>query len=51
MRAGPQWARKAAYAGLLAGLPGMGQNFQFFDPATRGEVSLLLYNLLHLPGN
>ncbi|HEY5529282.1 MAG TPA: hypothetical protein VIL51_07555 [Thermoleophilia bacterium] len=51
MRVGPQWARKAACAGLLAGLQGMGQNFQFFDPATRGEVSLLLYNLLHLPGN
>ena len=51
VRVGPQWARKAAYAGLLAGLQGMGQSFQFFDPATRGEVSLLLYNLLHLPGN
>jgi hypothetical protein len=41
------WARKAASAGLLNGLTGMGPGYDFFAPATRGEVCVLLYNLLH----
>lgn len=41
------FARRAAYAGLLDGLQGMGSGYPFFDPATRGEVCVLLYNLLH----
>jgi len=36
------WARKAAYAGLLDGLQGMGRGFDFFAPATRGEVAEVL---------
>ena len=36
------WARKAAYAGLLDGLRGMGPDFNFFAPATRGEVAEVL---------
>jgi hypothetical protein len=40
-------ARQAAYAGLLQGLVGLGGDYDFFNPATRGEVCLLLYNLLH----
>ena len=36
------WARKAAYAGLLDGLQGMGPSFDFFAPATRGEVAEVL---------
>jgi hypothetical protein len=40
-------ARAAAYAGLLDGIQGMGPSYAFLDPATRGEVSALLYNLLH----
>jgi len=40
------WARKAAYAGLLNGLQGMGPGYAFFTSATRGEVCVLLYNLL-----
>ena len=40
------WARKAAYAGLLEGLQGMGAGFNFTTSATRGEVCVLLYNLL-----
>lgn len=40
------FARKAAYAGLLDGLQGVGPGFAFFDPATRGEVCALLFNLL-----
>ncbi len=39
------WARKAAYAGLLDGLAGMGQSYDFFQSATRGECAQLLYNL------
>ena len=42
-----QTARKAAYAGLLDGLPGMGPGYRFLDYATRGEVCVILYNLLH----
>ena len=41
------FARRAAFAGLLAGLEGMGPGYDFFVPATRGEVSVVLYNLLH----
>jgi len=40
-------ARKAAHAELLTGLQGMGPGYDFFLPATRGEVAVLLYNLLH----
>ncbi|MCL5734753.1 MAG: S-layer homology domain-containing protein [Actinobacteria bacterium] len=42
------FARKAAHAGLLTGLQGMGPDYEFFKPATRGEVAVLLYNLLHM---
>lgn len=41
------WARRAAYAGLLGGLQGMGPGYDFWAPATRGEVCVVLYNLLH----
>jgi large repetitive protein len=41
------WARRAAGAGLLNGLAGMGPGYDFFAQATRGEVCVLLYNLLH----
>lgn len=41
------WARKAAFAGLLSGLQGMGPEYNFWAPASRGEVCVLLYNLLH----
>ena len=41
-----QNARKAAYAHLLDGLQGIGQTYNFLAPATRGEVCVLLYNLL-----
>jgi hypothetical protein len=37
-----QNARKAAYAGLLDGLQGMGPSFNFFASATRGEVAEVL---------
>jgi len=40
------WARRAAYAGLLDGLAGMGPDFDFLKPATRGEVCVLLEGLL-----
>ena len=36
------WARKAAYAGLLDDLKGMGPGFDFLAPATRGEVAEVL---------
>ncbi len=39
-------ARKAAYAGLLDGWEGVGPSFDFYSPATRGEVCLVLYNML-----
>src|SRR5680860_1436098 len=42
------WARRAAYAGLLSGLQGMGPGYDFWAPATRGEGCVVLYNLLHL---
>lgn len=35
-------ARKAAYAGLLDGVRGMGPGFDFFAPASRGEVAEVL---------
>ncbi|MFH1833496.1 MAG: kelch repeat-containing protein, partial [bacterium] len=41
-------ARRAAYAGLLQGLEGMGPDFDFFGDATRGECAQLLRNLLLL---
>ena len=40
------FARKAASAGLLDGLVGMGPDYDFTAPATRGEVCALLYHLL-----
>jgi subtilisin family serine protease len=40
------FARKAASAGLLDGLVGMGSDYDFTAPATRGEVCALLYRLL-----
>jgi uncharacterized protein YkwD len=40
------WAAKAAYAGLLDGFEGMGQDFDFWAPATRAEVCLLLSMLV-----
>jgi hypothetical protein len=42
------WARKAAYAGLLAGLEGPLSTSRFWTSATRGEASVLLYNLLRV---
>lgn len=39
-------ARKAAYAGLLQGLQGLGPSYDFGAAATRGECAQLLYNLL-----
>jgi hypothetical protein len=41
------WARRAAYAGLPQGLQGFGPNWDFWAPATRGEVATILYNMLH----
>jgi uncharacterized protein YkwD len=40
------WARRAAYAGLLDGLAGYGVGYELWAPATRGEVCLLLANLI-----
>ncbi len=40
------WARKAAFAGLLDGLQGVGPSYDFWAPATRGEVCQVLYKLL-----
>jgi subtilisin family serine protease len=40
------FARRAASAGLLDGLVGMGSDYDFAAPATRGEVCALLYHLL-----
>jgi hypothetical protein len=40
-----QNARKAAYAGLLTGLQGVGASYDFLAPATRGECAQILYNL------
>ena len=41
-------ARKAASAGLLAGLQGVGPGFNFGAAASRGECAQLLWNLLSL---
>lgn len=41
------WARRAAFAGLLSGLQGMGSEYDFWAPATRGEVCVVLYNLVN----
>jgi hypothetical protein len=41
------FARRAAYAGLLDGLQGIGPTFAFTAQATRGEVCVLLHNVLH----
>jgi len=41
-----QSARKAAYAGLLAGLQGVGPGYKFSAASTRGECAQMLYNLL-----
>ncbi|OFV83925.1 MAG: hypothetical protein A2W26_12880 [Acidobacteria bacterium RBG_16_64_8] len=41
------WATRAAYAGLLDRLVDMGPGFDFWAPATRAEVSLLLSQLLN----
>jgi hypothetical protein len=41
-------ARKAAYAGLLEGLQGVGPSYDFFAASTRGECAQLLYNLLQI---
>lgn len=38
-------ARRAARAGLLDGLEGLGPAYDFFAPATRGECAQLLLNL------
>jgi hypothetical protein len=38
-------ARKAAYAGLLDGLQGVGSTYNFLAASTRGECAQLLYNL------
>ena len=40
------FARKAASAGLLGGLLGMGPDYSFLAPASRGEACALLYELL-----
>jgi hypothetical protein len=42
-------ARKSAYAGLLDKMLGIGADYDFFLPATRGEVACLLVNLLNYP--
>ncbi len=42
-------ARRAAYAGLLDGLEGLGTGFDFFADASRGECAQLLSNLLRGP--
>jgi hypothetical protein len=41
-----QNARKAAYAGLLDNLEGIGPSYQFLAASTRGECAQILYNLL-----
>jgi len=41
------WAARAAEAGLLDGLLGMGRNYDFWAGATRGEVCQVLSGLLH----
>ncbi len=41
------FARRAAYGGVLRGLVGVGPTYGFVESATRGEVCVLLYNLLN----
>jgi hypothetical protein len=41
-------ARRAAYAGLLDGLQGIGSGYKFGGPSTRGECAQMLHNLLRL---
>jgi alpha-tubulin suppressor-like RCC1 family protein len=41
-------ARKAAYAGLLNGLQGVGPGYSFLSAANRGECAQILYNLWKL---
>jgi hypothetical protein len=41
------YARKAAAAGLLDSLEGMGTTYNFLAPASRGEVCALLYELIN----
>jgi hypothetical protein len=43
-------ARKAAHAGLLSGLQGVGPTYNFAASASRGECAQLLYNLLQHTG-
>ena len=43
-----QNARKAAYAGLLDGLQGVGPDYDFLAPSTRGQCAQLLHNLLEM---
>ncbi|MFH0915430.1 MAG: S-layer homology domain-containing protein [bacterium] len=43
-------ARKAAYAGLLEGLQGVGPSYDFFAASARGECAQMLYNLLETQG-
>jgi hypothetical protein len=43
-----QNARKAAYAGLLDGLQGIGPSYDFLASSTRGECAQILYNLAGL---
>lgn len=40
-----QNARKAAYAGMLVGLQGVGASYGFGAPSTRGECAQLLYSM------
>ena len=40
------WAARAAEAGLLNGLRGMGPDYDFWSEATRGEVCEVLAGLL-----
>lgn len=42
---GYEWSRKAAYAGLLSGLVGIGPTFDFLAAASRGECAQILYDL------
>jgi alpha-tubulin suppressor-like RCC1 family protein len=41
-------ARKAAYAGLLDGIQGVGASYDFGAPTTRGECAQMLHNLLEM---
>jgi hypothetical protein len=45
-----QNARKAAYAGLLSGLQGLGPAYDFSAASTRGECAQVLHNLLQHAG-